>query len=88
MAWESTAINDLIEVSTGRRLDPAPRDSEATLVVERMPFVPTPYMPAPVPAAHVVHRFHDAGPPRPIIICAAAMATLFGVLIGAIVSMF
>jgi hypothetical protein len=85
MAWESTAINDLIEVSTGRRLDPAPRDSEATLVVERMPFVPNPYMPAPPPAAHVVP---EVGPPRPVIICAAAMATLFGVLIGAIVSMF
>ena len=68
---------------TTRRLDPIPRDSEPTMVVERMAFVPNPHIPAPPPAACTI-----AEPPLTVrtMVTTLGAAVAIGVVLGVIVS--
>jgi len=80
---ESTAITDLVRMATTRRLDPTPRDSEPTMVVERMAFVPQMHMPPPPPASYAL-----TDPPlsRRLMVATMTTAIALGVLLGVIVS--
>jgi hypothetical protein len=80
---ESTAITDLVRMVTTRRLDPIPRDSEPTMIVERTAFVPELHMPAPPPASYAVIE-----PPISTRLMVATMATAIalGVILGILVS--
>ena len=80
---ESTAITDLVRMMTTRRLDPIPRDSEPTMLVERATFVPSAHIPAPPPAACEI-----AEPPLSVrtMVATLASAVALGVIIGVVVS--
>ena len=80
---ESTAIVDLVRLVNTRRLDPTPRDSEPTMIVSRIPFVPHAHMPAPPPASYELVQ-----PPLStrLMVATMAAAIAFGVMLGVVVS--